>query len=95
MVGISDHLPQFLLINLKPKSSATRTIPLRRTWSSFNADNFLHDFNTINWNEILSVDKNDSEASFNSFLNKFNTLYDKHVPLKKLTKKQFKLTSKP
>ena len=95
MVGISDHLPQFVFINLKPKSLETKARIMRRTWSSFNAEEFRHDFSNVNWNEILSVDKNDSEASFNSFLNKFNTLFDKHVPLKKLTKNQSKLLNKP
>ncbi|MEM6812720.1 MAG: hypothetical protein AAF549_09675, partial [Pseudomonadota bacterium] len=96
MIGISDHLPQFLILNQmsKPSKSKLNNI-VSRSWSSFNADNFRNDFNDLNWKEILSVDKNDSEASFNSFLDNFNSLFDKHVPLRRLTKRQIKLRNKP
>ena len=96
MIGISDHLPQFLFLNQmsKPSKSKLNNV-MSRSWSSFNEDNFRNDFNTLNWKEILSVDKNDSESSFNCFLDNFNILFDKHVPLKKLTKRQIKLRNKP
>ena len=96
MVGISDHLPQFLLLNQKVKTASKKVNNImHRSWSSFNPENFQNDFNSVNWSEVLSLDKNNSEASFNCFLDQFNLLFDKHVPLKKLTRNQVKLRDKP
>ena len=44
MIGISDHLPQFLFIDLKPKSHETKARFMHRAWKAFNADEFRRDF---------------------------------------------------
>ena len=95
IVGISDHLPQFLFLDIKGKSISIKNNNLKRDWAKFDEEKFHNDFNNTNWDQILQCEKNDSEASFNAFFDKFTSLYDKHVPLVKLTKKQAKLRSKP
>ena len=49
----------------------------------------------MNWHKILEVEKGDINHSFDSFDKKVNEILEKHVPLKKLNKKQLRLQSKP
>ena len=41
------------------------------------------------------MEKGDVNLSYNAFDNKVNEILEKHVPLKKLNKKQLRLQSKP
>ena len=94
-IGISDHLPQFLFLNFGRSKPKQRHGEFYRNWSKFDPGKFREDFSTLDWNEILAVNRNDCEASFNSFYERFSVLYDKHVPLSKSTKRQVKLSNKP
>ena len=49
----------------------------------------------VDWPEVLSLDKSDPNYSFENADKKINEIIDTHIPLKKLTKKDFKLQEKP
>ena len=64
-------------------------------WSRFNKNSFLDDFNIINLDSVMEIDKHDVNISFNNYLSKVNSLIMSHVPLKKLNKQQQKFLQKP
>ena len=60
-----------------------------------NQDHFISDYSNIDWDEVIDINKNDVNFSMESFLSKFNVLLDVHMPLKKITHRQFKQKQKP
>ena len=94
-VAISDHLPQFLILNTDCSPDFKPKPPFRRDWSKFNEAVFKDEFDSVDWKNLLEIDKGDVDSSFNSFLDRFSSLYDKHVPLKQLTRRQADLLLKP
>ena len=92
--GISDHLPQFLI--LENFSSNFRKEPkFYRKWKNFDTNKFKEDFHRTDWNDILQPDSENPDLLFESFFDRTNTLIDIHAPLKKLTNKQIKKCAKP
>jgi len=95
-IGISDHLPSFLVIpkqnqNFLPKKHNI----MKRDRSNFNREDFILDFLAKDWDAILELGKNDVNHSMNGFMNEMNALLDKHMPLKKISKIEFKRRFKP
>ncbi|MEM6831004.1 MAG: reverse transcriptase family protein [Bacteroidota bacterium] len=91
--SISDHLAQFLLLpgdNPYSDVNMSRTLP---DWSKFNQDSFLREFRALNWHEVLSLEGGDVNFSFDSFNTKVSDLVDRHLPTKRLSKRQ--LVKKP
>ena len=89
----SDHLPNFLIINkfLKPSSKIKL---FKRDYSNFKQDSFINEVSDIDWTEILPQTNNVDEI-FTSFYTKINSIIDKHVPLKQLSKRESIIKSKP
>ena len=96
-INLSDgHLPSFMIIprqnqNHLPKKHNIFT----RNTKIFNKDNFITNYNEINWDEVIDLDKNDVHFSMENFLSKFNILLDGHMPLRKISQRQFKQRCKP
>ena len=95
-VGISDHLPSFLIVpkqnqNHLPKKHNLYT----RNTKTFDRINFILDYLNINWDESLEAAKKDVNHSFGNFMSKINMLLDKYMPLKKISQKEFKRKFKP
>ena len=67
----------------------------RRNTKNFDRENFILDYLNINWDEILEVDKNDTNFSARIFMTKINNILDKHMPMKKVSQKEFKQKFKP
>ena len=67
----------------------------KRNVNNYDKIIFFTDFSEINWDDVINVDDNDTNASFNSFFSIFNNLLDTHLPLKKLSIKNFKRRFKP
>ena len=42
----------------------------KRNTKNFDRENFLLDYLNINWNEVLEIDKNDTNHSAGSFMKK-------------------------
>ena len=67
---------------LKQKSNTTNTkYVFRHNHSDDNVFTLKNSLLYVNWSEIL--DGVDANSDYNSFLNKFNLLYDECIPLKK------------
>ena len=90
---ISDHFPQFLIINNITVDYRTCSL-FQHDYSKFNESSFINDFNELTWNEM--DDENiDINHKFNSFHEKVHATVVQHAPLKKVNHKQLKLRSKP
>ena len=93
-MGISDHLPSFVLI---PKSNVQH-LPkkhnlFKRDIKKVNFDNLNNVLNETDWDTLLS--SNNVNNDFDNFYNYVNNHLDKHAPLRKLTRKEFKQKFKP
>ena len=95
IVGISDHLPQFLIFEgCENKNKKDRDV-LYKDWKSFETEEFLNDFRNVDWQSIMKVELCDPNVAFENYYEKLNKLITKHLPTKKLTKKQMKNKDKP
>ena len=94
-LAISDHLAQVLIIPLDPPSKPKTTKKYMRDTKNFDRENFLLDLLEFDWDDIIQVDKNDPNTSFNQFYKHLSDLIDKYMPLRKLTNKEIKYHEKP
>ena len=95
-LAISDHLPSFFVIprdnqNHFPKKQNLYT----RNTNIFDRVYFICDYPEIDWDTVREANKNDANKSMKSFLTKMNELLDKCMPLRKITKKEYKRRFKP
>lgn len=90
---LTDHLANFLIFD--KFDSLPSSIPLyKRDFSNFNQQALLNEMQLVNWhNEFASVE--DPSILFKIFYGKVSNIIDKHVPLKKLSRKEVRLKSKP
>ena len=92
LTHISDHFPQFLILENANISQKKQDI-LKRDYSSFNDNSFLNDFTKLDLNYLQN--DNDINHICNKFLEDITNLVDKHVPFIKCTNKELKLKTKP
>ena len=93
---VSDHLPQFFI---HPDFN-NRFVPrkhniYRRNTSRYDKKLLHDDFQRIDWDNIINNDTLNTNDSFDSFYKSFNSLLDKHIPLKRISIKNFKRKFKP
>ena len=87
--SISDHLPQFFILpEFFSNSPPTKYNIISHDWEKFNNQSFLEDFEKINWNQVLQLNKLNANITFENYLDTVNTFMNSHAPLKKLNKKQ-------
>ena len=93
--SISDHLPQFIILeNFKGSNLKRERINTTyRDFRYFNIDSFKRDVQEINWN--FATENNDIDKGFETFFRLFNKTLDRHAPIKKSTRKEEKIKSKP
>lgn len=90
---LSDHLPNFLIIN--KFSSLPKNFKIsRRDYSKFNEEAFLKDIGSIDWTLEFS-DEDNSSVMFDRFYSKVSSFVDKHIPLRYLSNREIKNLSKP
>lgn len=89
---ITDHLPNFLVIN-KLSSAPNKLKIFKRDYSNFDEHHRIRDVQLINWQELL-VPNNNVNQMFDSFYTCLSNIIDKHAPLKKLSKREVKMTRK-
>ena len=92
--SISDHLPQFLLLPDELKGPPKKHNILRRK-KNFVKEDLVADVINTDWTNVVSPEKMDSNHSMNSFKDTIYKILDKHMPLKKASKKELKLEAKP
>ena len=91
---ISDHLPQFLIApKIFRNSPSNKFNYFERDWSNFNQENFILDYFSVNWKNIMNLQKkNDVNHSLQCFFDSMNDLLKIHAPDKKV--KNINLNSK-
>ena len=84
---ISDHLPQVTIIpNMFGNISDKKSKNYERNWSKFDRENFVVDYFSVDWEDLLKIDKLNVDNSTNIYLDKSNMLLDTYAPLKKINK---------
>ena len=56
---------------------------------------FKNQFENLNWENILKIEKGDVNTSFNSFMDSATSLFNEHVPLVRITRRESNLLNKP
>ena len=94
--SISYHLPQFLVApNVFFNASYPRSNNYERNRSRFNQENFVLDHFSIEWDNVLLLSNTNTEKSYKTFLEKFESLLDIYAPLKRISKNKLKFKDKP
>ena len=85
--SVSDHLPQFLIIeNFKDQTCNIKNPKATiRDYKNFNSESFQSDIKEINWS--LAAENNDVDLGFETFFKLFSRTLDKHAPYKEIRKK--------
>ena len=93
---ISDHLPQFSTIpNMFGNISGNKSNIYERDWSKFDQENFILDYFSVDWENLLKTDELNADNSTKMYLDKINILLDSYAPLKRINKYRMKFKSKP
>jgi len=90
---LTDHLPNFIIFD-KPLNLKSGANIYKRDYSKLDEAALIHEVSSINWLSIFPSDLEPSKM-FNCFYDKIDKIIDKHIPLKKLSKKETKFHSKP
>ena len=77
---LTDHLPNFLIIN-KFTALPKQYKITKRDYSEFNKDEFQAEVQSIDWTNTLS-NYSDPSDMFDVFYSKVSSIVDKHAPLK-------------
>ena len=64
-------------------------------WSKFDRENFILDYFSVDWDDLLKTDKLNADNSTKMYLDKINMLLDTYAPLKRVNKYKMKFKSKP
>ena len=66
-----------------------------RDWSKFDPENFILDYFSVDWEDLLKTDELNADNSTRMYLDKINMLLDTYAPLKRVNKYKMKFKSKP
>ena len=95
-IQISDRLLQLVILEGFFKEVLPKKInTYERNFKHFNEREFERALKICDWDSILSLHQNDPDLSMNNLCNNTIYLLDEFDPYRKLTKKEFKLKSKP
>ena len=93
--SISDHLAQFLIVPLdENKPPKVHNIKIRDT-KHYCHEELVADIINVDWNTTLDSEKADPKHSFQRFNDKVNTILDKHMPWRKMSRKEMRVQAKP
>ena len=66
---VSDHLPQFAIIpNIFGNISGNKYNIYERDWSKFDQENFILDYFSVDWEDLLKIDKLNADNSTKMYL---------------------------
>ena len=91
--NISEHFIQFMFIK-KYHISYKACNYFIHDYSKFGKEKFIHDFSLLDWSLLDESNKSVNEK-FDYFYSAVSSCINGHAPKKKLSKKNFKLRSKP
>lgn len=83
---ISDHLPVFMVYDMNCKLIKEDSVSYRRIKTKQSLQDLKDDLAYYDWEFIYN--ESDVNAAYNSFLEIFITLYNKHCPIRKSRKKK-------
>ena len=66
-----------------------------RDWSKFDQENFILDYFSVDWEDLMKIDDLNVDNSTKIYLDRINMLLDTYAPLKKINKYQLKCKPKP
>ena len=92
--SISDHLPQFLIMP-DILSGPPKKHNIYKRQKITDKEQLVADILNVDWRELISPTKMDANYSLDKFLEKSLEIVNRHAPLKKMSKKDFKLEAKP
>ena len=81
---ISDHFCQFVSLPIADNVENKK----KQFGRNFDKKIFSQDIKNVNWENILEIEKRDPNLRLEKLLTKMNTILDKHLPLKKLSKQE-------
>ena len=88
---ISDHLPQFSIIpDMFGNISGNKSNMYERDCSKFDRENFILDYFSVYWEDLLKIDELKVDNLTKIYLDKINMLLDTYAPLKKINKCKFR-----
>ena len=67
---------------------------MRETGINLKEKNFILDYFSIDWEDLLKIDELNVDDSTQMYLEKINILLDTYEPLKKIDKNKFRFKSK-
>ena len=91
--GLSDHLPNFVILNRFSDVSSNRKL-CRRDYSNLNQSAFLNDVRSVGCQSILECDSYPSRM-FDSYYQILRQIVDRHIPTRQLSKSEQTFYSKP
>ena len=94
-ISLSDHLAQFLIIPLDSCFTPKTVHKFKRDTKNFDRENFFLDLLSIDWNEIIEIDKRDPNHSFMQYITTINKLIDQYMPLTEMSQKEIQNQYKP
>ena len=93
---ISDRLPQFSIIpNMFGNIPGNKSNIYERDWSKFDRANFILDYFSVEWEDLLKIDELNADNSTKKFLDKIDMLLDTYALFKRVKKYKLKFKSKP
>ena len=93
---IPDHLPQFAIIpNMFGNTASNKSNIYERGWRKFDRENFILDYFSIDWEDLLKVDGRNIDNSIQLYLEKINILSDTYAFFKRIDKYKVRFKSKP
>ena len=93
---ISDHLPQFLIApHIFSNAPNKKSNIFKRDWYKFSREEFILDYFAIDLADLLKLQNNDTNTTFQNFFDSMNRVLDKHSPSKRLSKYKLKFKTKP
>ena len=91
---ISDHLPQFLIIENLKLPSFKQNAPISfRDYKNFNEEAFKVELRELDWSFV--TENNDTNLGFETFLRFINKTLQKHALIKTVKKRENKTISEP
>ena len=91
----SDHYANFVVFeNFLKNNREEKNDVFRRDYKNIDANLLVNDFNNTNW-EILVYNEINLEIASQNLIDIIEDLFEKHVPLKKLSNHQVKYVNKP
>ena len=95
-VTISEHLPQFAIIpNMFGNTRSNKGNIYEGDCSKFDQENFILDYFSIEWEDLLKTDELNVDNSIQTYLEKINNLLDTYAPLKRIDKYKLRFNSNP